>query len=60
MSVTHIEALLLVLRLEQPELILVLHDVGQHGASHEHHVLPAGRVLDADLELLQKEKVKRC
>ena len=37
-----------------PEVRAVPHDVCEHGAAEEDHVLPAGRVLDADLEFLEK------
>lgn len=52
--VQHCQASLQVLGPAQPERVLVFHDVGQHGAAQEHHVLTPGRVLDADLKLLQK------
>merc|ERR1712154_692838 len=42
---------LVVVLLAEPELGLLLHNVGQHRASEEHHVLPARRVLDLELEL---------
>ena len=45
------DALLLVLRFADPDLLLVLDDVGQHSAAQKHHVLAPRRVLDADLEL---------
>lgn len=48
----HVHAFFVILRLAQPEGLFVLHDVGQHGASLEDHVLTTGRVLDADPELL--------
>lgn len=48
----HSQTFFIVLGFGQPEGVLVFHDVGQHGATQEHHVLTPGRVLDADLELL--------
>ena len=52
----HADSFLLVLLAGQPEVVLVLHDVGQHGSAQEHHVLSPGRVLDADLEFLKKQR----
>jgi len=52
----HPRALLLVLLPRHPEVVLVLHDVGQHGAAQEHHVLTARGVLDPDLEFLGRRK----
>lgn len=49
----HADSFLLVLLAGQPEVVLVLHDVGQHGAAQEHHVFTPGGVLDPDLEFLQ-------
>ncbi len=54
----HSRPFLLVLLPCHPEVVLVLHDVGQHGAAQEHHVFTPGRVLDADLKLLHKQKKK--
>lgn len=48
-----IDAHLFVLLFGQPELRLVFHNVGQHCAADEHHVLSSGRVFDSDLEFLQ-------
>ena len=39
--------------LVHPERLLVLHDTSQHGTTQEHHVLPARRILDPALELLE-------
>lgn len=36
-----------------PELLLRLHDVGEHGAAEEDHVLPARGIFDADFEFLE-------
>ena len=36
-----------------PELFTALHNIGEHGPSKEDHVLPAGRILDPDLEFLE-------
>ena len=52
----HADAMLLVVLPRHPERLLVLHDLGEDGAAEEHHVLPAGRVLDPNLELLRKRK----
>lgn len=49
----HTDSFLLVLLPGQPEVVLVLHDVGQHGSAQEHHVLSPGRILNPDLEFLQ-------
>ncbi len=49
----HADSFLLVLLPGQPEVVLVLHDVGQHGSAQEHHVLSPGRILDPDLKFLQ-------
>lgn len=46
----HADAFLLVLLPGQPEVVLVLHDVSQHGSAQEHHVLSPGRILDPDLK----------
>lgn len=54
----HPQALLLVLCPAQPEGVLVLHDVGQHGAALEHHVFTTGRVFDADPKLLHRKSEK--
>lgn len=51
----HSRPFLLVLFPRHPEVVLVLHDVGQHGSAKEHHVLPPGRILDPDLEFLQNK-----
>lgn len=48
----HSRPLLPVLVPRHPEVVLVLHDVGQHGAAQEHHVLTPRGVLDPDLEFL--------
>lgn len=50
--------LLLVLLAGEPEVVLVLHDVGKYRPAKENHVLPSGRVLDADLEFLFTKKKK--
>lgn len=55
----HSDSLLLVLLPGQPEVVLVLHDVGQHGPAQEHHVLSPGWILDTDLEFLHGEETKR-
>lgn len=49
----HADSFLLVLLPGQPEVVLVLHDVGQHGSAQEHHVLSSRRILDPDLKFLQ-------
>ena len=46
------DALLLKVALGEPKVLLVLHDIRQHGAAEEHHVLATRGILDADLELL--------
>lgn len=48
----HPGALLHVLVATHPERLLVLHDVRQHRASQEHHVLSARRVFDTNFEFL--------
>ena len=54
----HAHALLLVLTAQHPKLIvLVFHDVGEHGAAQEHHVLPTRRVLDFNLEFLEEKNI---
>ena len=40
-----------------PEVVSVLHHIGQHSASQEHHVLAARRILNANLELGQTRRV---
>ncbi|CAN8009736.1 unnamed protein product [Ixodes pacificus] len=52
--VEHPHALLLVLLPRHPELGIVLHHFGQDGAANEHHVLAPGRVLNSDLEFLER------
>lgn len=52
----HTDSFLLVLLPGQPEVVLVLHDVGQHGSTQEHHVLSPGRILNPDLKFLQEKK----
>ena len=37
-----------------PELFPLLHDIREHRAPEEDHVLPAWRVLDTDLEFLSR------
>lgn len=54
--VEHFQAFFLILGSRQPERLFIFHDVGQHGSTHEHHVLTARGVFDADLKLLQEEK----
>lgn len=49
----HSRPFLLVLLPRHPEAVLVLHDVGQHGAAQEHHVFTPRRVLYPDLEFLR-------
>ena len=41
------QAILLVLLPAHPEVVPVLHHVGQHGAADENHVFSARRVLNA-------------
>ena len=48
---------LIPLLLGDPELGALVHDVGQHGAAQEDHVLAARGVLDAELELLDARGV---
>lgn len=48
----HADSFLLVLLPGQPEVVLVLHDVGQHRSTQEHHVLSPGRILNPDLKFL--------
>lgn len=51
---------LLVLLPRHPEVVLVLHNVGQHGAAQKHHVLTSRGVFYPDLEFLQKgQRVNR-
>ena len=38
----------LVVGFAHPELGALLHDVGEHAATQEHHVLPPRRVFDPD------------
>lgn len=52
-------ALIVPLLSRDPERVAVLHDVGQHGAAQEHHVLAPRRVLDAALEGLCNECSRR-
>ena len=54
------DTLLLPLLLCDPEAVLVLHNIRQHRASQEHHVLTTRRILNADLEVLfcSKEQKK--
>lgn len=54
----HADSFLLVLLPGQPEVVLVLHDVGQHGSAQEHHVLSPGRILDPDLKFLQHNRTQ--
>lgn len=56
----HTDSFLLVLFPGQPEVVLVLHDVCQHGSAQEHHVLSPGRILDPDLEFLQDNGAQSC
>lgn len=51
----HADSFFLVLLPGQPEVVLVLHDVGQHGSAQEHHVLSSGRILNPDLKFLQNK-----
>ena len=51
--VQHSQALLLIFRAQHPEVIFVLHDVGQNRAPQEHHVLTSWRVFNPNLEFLQ-------
>lgn len=51
--------LLLPLLLGYPHVLLVGHDVGQHGAAEEDHVPSPRRVFDAHLEFLKATKKKR-
>lgn len=55
----HSRPFLLVLLPRHPEAVLVLHDVGQHGSTQEHHVLSPGRILDPDLKFLQDKRTHR-
>lgn len=55
----HSRPFLLVLLPRHPEVVLVLHDVGQHGSAQEHHVLSPGRILDPDLKFLQDKGTRR-
>lgn len=55
----HSQTFFIILRLAQPEGVLVFHDVGQHRSAEEHQVFAPGRVLDADLKLLHKRRTKR-
>mmetsp|Transcript_16672 Transcript_16672/g.33679 ORF Transcript_16672/g.33679 Transcript_16672/m.33679 type:complete len:290 (+) Transcript_16672:186-1055(+) len=48
----HRRALLVPFGARHPEGLLVLHNVRQHAAPEEHHVLAPRRVLDAQLELV--------
>ena len=45
------DTLLIILGLRHPEGLLVLHDVREHRATQEDHVLATRRVLDTQLEL---------
>jgi len=46
----------LVVGFAHPELGALLHDVGEHAATQEHHVLPPRRVFDPDRGGGRKEK----
>jgi hypothetical protein len=46
------DALLEPLLARDPEVLAALHDICEHRAAQEDHVLPAGRVFDLDLEFL--------
>lgn len=50
----HLDALLLIFRAGHPEVLLVLHDVGEHRSAHEDHVLSTRWILDTDFEFLRK------
>ena len=54
------DALLLIVLARDPDLLLVLDNLGEHGAAQEHHVLAARRVLDAHFELGQLASVVLC
>lgn len=51
----HFDSFFLVFCTGHPEVFLVLHDVSEDGASHEHHVLSTWRILNTDFEFLQKK-----
>merc|ERR1719192_1097019 len=51
------QPLLLVLGLGDPELLFVLHDIGQHSSANEHHIFSPGRVFNPDLELGESLRV---
>ena len=39
-----------------PEVLAILHDIGQNCATKEHHVFPTRWILDLDLEFLSGNK----
>ena len=50
---------LVVLPLGDPEVLLVLHDLGEHSSTEENHVLAARGILNADLEFLKARNTKK-
>ncbi|KAI3478475.1 hypothetical protein L1887_59529 [Cichorium endivia] len=50
-------ALFVPLCTRDPEALSVLHNVGEHGAAEEDHVLSARRIFDPDLEVLEARAV---
>ena len=51
--VQNTQSLLLVLALQKPESVVVLHHVSQHTATEEDEVFASGRVIDAQTKFAQ-------